>query len=69
MLVGSTPINWKIVTATIGVCLTIFLVGVALVITLSLRCKAKKKNQKPKSEELNIMEQTRIGNCSLTYNP
>lgn len=68
MLVGSA-ISWEIVTATIGVCLTIFLIGVALVIALSLRCKAKKKSQKPKSKELNIMEQTRVENCSLTYNP
>ena len=54
VLVGSTPLSLEIIITTVGVCLTLFLVGVVLMIILG--CTAKKKTQKPKSKKLKTQE-------------
>ena len=62
VLVGSTPLSLEIIITTVGVCLTLFLVGVVLMIILG--CIARKKTQKSKSKKLKT-QKTPIDNNSF----
>lgn len=52
--VQSAPLKVEIVIATVGVCFTLFLVGVVLAIILGHKIKIK--SHKPESKDLNTEE-------------